>query len=73
MDNARPLQAQISWDDDIPANHSSKWVQWIEELPKLQNYSVNRCFTPAGFGESRRTQLHHFRDVSEKGYGLLVI
>ena len=60
---------KLGWDDEIPANHGRRWVQWIEELPKLQNYSVNRCFTPTSFGESIQTQLHHFSDASEKGYG----
>ena len=40
------------------------------ELPSLDNFSMDRCFKPAGFGEINKTAtLHHFADASDHGYG----
>ena len=42
---------------------------WLEDLPKLETLSVERCFKPSIFGEISSSQLHHFADASQHAYG----
>ena len=60
---------QLGWDDEIPKEYLSKWLYWLEQLPKLKEYKLNRCIKPVQFGEVE-CQLHHFSDASENGYGV---
>ncbi|XP_072020362.1 uncharacterized protein [Amphiura filiformis] len=60
---------QLSWDDEIPQEYQRQWKDWISELPKLENFSIARCFKPTGFESPKTTQLHHFADASTVGYG----
>ena len=52
----------------IPEDIMRRWQAWLQELPKLQ-VSIDRCFKPPNFGEVTSTQLHHFSDASQQGYG----
>ena len=40
-----------------------------ETLPKLQEFSVDRCFKPPDFGEVVSCQLFYFSDASQLAYG----
>ena len=60
---------KVGWDDEIPCIFSSRWNNWIEELPKLVNLKVLRCFKPENFDEVETVELHHFSDASESGLG----
>ena len=57
------------WDEIIPEEDLSEWQKWSAELPKLERFNVNRCFHPPEFGDITKSQLHHFSDASELGYG----
>ena len=46
-----------------------RWQAWLQELPKLEQVAIDRCFKPPNFGEVSSTQLHHFSDASQQGYG----
>ena len=35
----------------------------------LEDYQVNRCFVQEDFGEIKTSELHHFADASQEGYG----
>lgn len=59
----------LSWDDPIPADNFNCWKNWHEGLLKIQELRVPRCFKPAEFGEVTSSQLHHFSDASQRGYG----
>ena len=39
------------------------------DLPKLSQFSVERCVKPAGFDVISSSQLHHFSDASEARFG----
>ena len=39
---------------------------WKKGLASLKSYSIPRSFTPRGFGEGERAELHHFADASEE-------
>ncbi|XP_033110096.1 uncharacterized protein LOC117111284 [Anneissia japonica] len=41
----------------------------MDDLPKLADLSVARCINPFKFGEVIHSQIHHFADASEVGYG----
>ena len=60
---------KLGWDDPIPEEETQRWRKWLHELPKLEQFSVNRCFKPSEFGEIDSRQLHHFSDASQEGYG----
>ena len=59
----------LGWDDDISEDDLSGWRSWLEELPKLENLAVKRCFRPCDFDEISSSELHHFSDAPQKGYG----
>ncbi|KAI8512020.1 hypothetical protein Bbelb_111200 [Branchiostoma belcheri] len=58
---------KVGWDEDISEKHLRAWRHWEEELPL--HFQVSRCLKPDGFGKPATTQLHHFADASEVGYG----
>ncbi len=60
---------KLSWDEPIPKKEQEDWSQWLDELPMLQDLKVSRCLKPEDFGDSIVTELHHFADASEIGYG----
>ena len=59
---------KLAWDDKIPSKYLSLWHQWLVDLPKLSKFTIARCIKPPDF-TVKSTQLHHFSDASEKGYG----
>ena len=59
----------LGWDDDISEDNLSRWRSWLEELPKLENLAVKRCFRLCDFDGISSSELHHFSDASQKGYG----
>nr|XP_034339443.1 uncharacterized protein LOC105341007 [Crassostrea gigas] len=59
---------QLGWDDRIPDDLVIQWNHWYQDLQKLEDFKVNRCIKPFGF-DPVITQLHHFSDASEIGYG----
>ncbi|XP_028417119.1 uncharacterized protein LOC114541385 [Dendronephthya gigantea] len=60
---------KLGWDDKISDVYMKRWQAWLEDLPKLEQLAVDRCFKPAELGEISDTQLHHFADASQHGYG----
>ena len=60
---------KLAWDDPVPEEELRCWKQWLVELQTLQGFSVGRSFKPETFGELSMTELHHFSDASEGGYG----
>ena len=61
----------LGWDDPIPEECSERWEAWLSELPKLENLRIQRCFQPPDFGKVVSTELHHFSDASQRGYGAI--
>ena len=45
-----------------------RWRAWLEELPKLQQFSLDPCIQPKDFGDVVSRQLHTFSDASQRGY-----
>jgi len=59
---------KVHWDKPISDHIRSRWDRWISELLHMGNLSVLRCYKPANFGNVVKVELHHFSDVSNKGY-----
>ena len=60
---------QVGWDDLIPEEDLICWKSWLEELPRLEKFAIDRCFRPPNFGDIISCQLHHFSDASQVAYG----
>ena len=60
---------QLAWDDTIPEGDIIRWRRWLEDLPRLEQFSIDRCFKPQKFGDIVSCQLHHFSDASQVAYG----
>lgn len=60
---------RYGWDEPIPIVQSMQWVRWIQDLHKLNDFSVPHCIKPNDFGRPQFLQLHHFADAGESGYG----
>ena len=60
---------KIPWDEKVPSEQQKQWKDWLEELPKLEQLKINRCYKPKDFGKVVNKQLHHFSDASQDGYG----
>ncbi|KAJ8388711.1 hypothetical protein AAFF_G00131200 [Aldrovandia affinis] len=59
----------IGWDDPLPEDLSPRWEEWKNGLQKLKEVSIPRCYRPQDFGKTVTTELHHFSDASNVGYG----
>ena len=60
---------KLGWDDEVPPEHSVRWQRWLKDLPKLSQLTIDRCLKPADFKDIASSQLHHFSDASEIGFG----
>ena len=60
---------KLGWDEEIPLEYNVRWQKWLIDLPMLSKLAIDRCFKPANFGTIAYSQLHHFSDASEIGFG----
>ena len=59
---------RLGWDETLQETDKEQWKRWLDDLPKLHEIQVDRCFKPKGFGEVKEVQLHLFSDASRQGY-----
>ena len=59
----------LSWDDVLQDDYLKRWEVWLEQLMKIEQLYIPRCFKPHQFGRTTSIQLHLFADASERGYG----
>ena len=57
--------AGIGWDDALPSQLQTKWLQWKAELPELSQFTIPRCLRKPN---PKEIDLHVFSDASEKAY-----
>src|SRR5277367_5964549 len=60
-------RSKIGWDDQIPTSLRSRWVHWVQQLARVRDYSIPRCYASESEKEDDR-QLHVFSDASEKAF-----
>ena len=63
---------QSAWDDPVDEGIQEKWMKWKCNLKILKDIRLSRCYNPEGFGQVVSSNLHHFSDASENGYGQVV-
>jgi hypothetical protein len=59
---------KIGSDDQILEIERTQWIRWLENLPKLAELQVDRCFKPETLGAIKSVELHLFSDASRVGY-----
>ena len=60
---------KLGWYEKILPEYDVRWQKWLVDLPMLSKLPINRCFKLANFGTIAYSQLHHFSDASEIGFG----
>ena len=60
---------KLGWDDKVPAERGLRWQGWLMDIPKLPQFKIERCLKPADFKNTVSSQLHHFSEASEIGFG----
>ncbi|KAK3739937.1 hypothetical protein QZH41_015978, partial [Actinostola sp. cb2023] len=56
------------WDEPLHPDDERIWKDWQDDLYKLQNFELPRCFCKDTYPKAS-VQLHVFADASEKGFG----
>ncbi|XP_062713903.1 uncharacterized protein LOC134290730 [Aedes albopictus] len=65
-------RAQVGWDDAIPTDIFDQWMRWIDQLSKLNQVRIPRCYFPDYDRECFKTmQLHVFVDASESNFACM--
>ncbi|XP_011858336.1 PREDICTED: uncharacterized protein LOC105555899 [Vollenhovia emeryi] len=62
-------QLQLSWDESLPSQLHTQWVQWYHKIPHLNQLEIPRhimCDNPQGL------ELHGFCDASEQAYSVCI-
>nr|XP_046466158.1 uncharacterized protein LOC124211294 [Neodiprion pinetum] len=57
---------ELAWDETLPANIHTEWVDFSSHLSELHNLTFRRKIVSSN---SEKIQLHGFCDASEKAYG----
>ena len=60
---------EFGWDEKIPDEQLTRWREWVKDLPNIKGVTLPRSVKPEGFGELHSSQIHHFSEASEEGYG----
>ena len=58
-----------SWDEGISEKQQFAWEKWRKDLQVLDKIQIKISFKIVHFGKIFSSQIHHFSDVSEVGYG----
>ena len=56
------------WDHPIQEDLRPRWEKWINDLQKLADFKVPRCYL-GNISSPVEVELHHFSDASLQGYG----
>ncbi|XP_076376168.1 uncharacterized protein LOC143258753 [Megalopta genalis] len=62
-------QTQTGWDQSIPQNLHSQWLQYRQDISKVGAMNISRCAISECLDD---IELHGFSDASEKAYGACV-
>ncbi|XP_073728111.1 uncharacterized protein [Misgurnus anguillicaudatus] len=57
------------WDDSLSPALSPRWEKWQDDFVNLERVNIPRCYVPTEFGKVVKTEIHHFSDASNCGYG----
>ena len=57
------------WENSVPDEIQTRWLNLKSELEELQSFATPRCYKPVDFGKVAKAEIHDFLDASFKGYG----
>ncbi|XP_014678757.1 PREDICTED: uncharacterized protein LOC106818575 [Priapulus caudatus] len=60
----------LEWDEPIEGVSLQRWEVWLQELVRLKEWNVPRCYKSDLSSVVISRQLHVFADASEEGYGM---
>lgn len=60
---------RVGWDSEITSDLAKRWETWVGALGQLGDLNISRCYKPKEFRKVYKSQLNHFCDASEIGYG----
>ena len=60
---------KCGWEEPVPESSNRKWEAGLKDLPKIERFKTPQCFRPPNFNEVQQSELHHFADTSDQGYG----
>jgi len=61
-------QLNVDWDEPLVAAVREEWTTIVDDISKLSELSINRCYFKQSFAKNNVT-LHVFADASTKAYG----
>ena len=67
----RVWESRLNWDEIVPTEIQSIWMQWRSELPLLYSKPISRYYFPIE-SQVKSVQLHGFSDASENAYSGVV-
>ncbi len=62
---------KLGWDDNLPSAELNQWQNWLRDLPKLEKFKIDRCIQSYSSCNIVKSELHHFADASQSGYGVV--
>jgi hypothetical protein len=62
----------VSWDEELIGKHAKVYLDWIDDLKRVETITLNRCVYSNISGEIQSCKLHGFGDASEKAYCAVV-
>ena len=65
-------QLGLGWDDELPADSSKIFLDWLRVIRSLKQLSIPRCYSSSGWNQGKSVSIHAFGDASPKGYGAAV-
>lgn len=65
----RVWQLNLAWDETVPMDIHTTWVQYESQLNMISNFKIPRY---VACKDALSTQLHGFSDASEKAYGACI-
>ena len=63
-------RAKLGWDESLEEKYLNRWLDWKQDLKKLEGFKIPRCVHPPTFQDVEEIQLHHFSDASQAAYGV---
>lgn len=65
----RLWQYKLSWDESIPLDLNTRWLQFRDQLPELNSLMIPRHVLQRNY---KTVELHGFSDSSENAYGACI-
>ena len=68
----RLWQLVLEWDDLIPDELSTQFLEWIEGLELIKSWNIPHRYSDLAWSSHSGDELHAFCDASLAGYGAVV-